>query len=306
MPPMQEWNSPGVAPGLARPLSCAILANPAAGRLGQDRERSRLAGLARRLDCPVFGLDTVSPGEFREAAAEISRRAEVMLVAGGDGTFTDVLNSRLGGAVLGYLPFGTGNALRCALGIGLAGRAYLDKVRRREAAPVGVMEVNGARKALFASLGVDALTVLRYGELARAGRTGLYGYALAFARALADYAPGDLLVSGEDGRAETVQRNLAAIVSKHPFYGYGLRVNQGRITDAGLFFRSVSANLLALPGVLAAAALRREPRLGFLRRGRAFTVRSETDQCLQYDGEWGGRGREFHFAALPDYVRLIF
>ena len=301
----REPQAPGASPALRRPLPCAILANPAAGRLVRDRERGRLDAVARRLDCPVFGLDTASAGEFREAASELSRRAEVLLVAGGDGTFTDVLNSRLGGAMLGYLPFGTGNALRCALGIGLAGRAYLDKVRRREATPVGVMEVNGSRKALFASLGVDALTVLRYAEQAAAGRTGLVGYALAFARALAGYAPGDLRVAGAGGQVEEVRRNLAAIVSKHPFYGYGLRVNRGRITDSDLFFRSVSANPLALPGVLAAAALRREPRLGFLRRGPEFTVESDADQFLQYDGEWGGVGRRFHFAARPGYVRVI-
>lgn len=288
-----------------RRLPCAILANPAAGRLGRDRERGRLDALARRLDCPVFGLDTASAGEFRDAAAELSRRADVLLVAGGDGTFTDVLNSRLGGAVLGYLPFGTGNALRSALGIATGGAAYLDKVRRCQASPVGVMEVNGSRKAFFASLGVDALTVRRYTDLTEAGHYGLLGYVRAFVQALGSYSPGTLRITGEDGRTEEVRRNLACIISKHPFYGYGLRVNQGRITDHGVFVRAVTANPLVLPGVLLSAALGRKPRLGFLRHGLSFTVASDTDQCLQYDGEWGGTGREFHFAALPDYVRVI-
>ncbi len=293
------------SPGLRRSLPCAILANPAAGRMGRERAQERLTALARGLDCPVFGLDTASAGEFRDAAAEVSRRAEVMLVAGGDGTFTDVLNSRLGGAVLGYLPFGTGNALRSALGIGQAGRDYLDKVRRRQASPVGVMEVNGSRKAFFASLGVDALTVRRYTDLTEAGHYGFLGYARAFAQALGSYSPGTLRVTGEHGRTEEVRRNLACIVSKHPFYGYGLRVNQGRITDQGLFVRAVTANPVVLPGVLLSAALGRKPRLGFLRHGLSFTVSSDAEQCLQYDGEWGGTGREFAFAALPDYVKVI-
>jgi len=296
---------PGAAcasPAVRLRRGVAVVANPAAGRLRGGRSRGRLDAVARSLGAPVLGLDCASAPEFRDCVGQASREFEVLLVAGGDGTFTDALNSERGPAALGYLPFGTGNALAWALGLPGARADYLERVRRGAGQAVGIMRVDGARKAFFASIGIDALTVRKYNET-RMGH-GLGRYALAFAAALAEHDPADLEIRDGD-EVHRVPRALATIISKHPFYGYGLRVNRGAITDPCLHVRAYNRSRLASLKALAAAALKVAPTTGVFHRGTAFTIACDRDQALQLDGEWGGTGREFHFEMLPEGLRLI-
>ncbi len=295
-----------VFPVSRRQGGVAIVANPAAGRLRREGQRERLGGISRSLRAPVLGLDCGSAPEFRDCVGQASREFGVLLVAGGDGTFTDALNSERGRAALGYLPFGTGNALAAALGIGPGLDGYLDRVRRGAGTPVGVLLLDGARKAFFASLGIDALTVRKYGELAVGPKKGLGRYALAFGAALASFRPVDLEIRDAGGGAvRRVRRPLATIVSKHPFYGYGLRVNRGELADPYLHVRSYDLPRLASLKALAAAALKVAPTTGVFHKSRAFTIACDGEAPLQLDGEWGGTGREFRFEVLADSLRLI-
>jgi diacylglycerol kinase family enzyme len=177
------------------------------------------------------------------------------------------------------------------------------------------------RKAFFASLGVDALaarlyarsangapagigTQARKGAPAMGGR-GLAGYAAAIVRALREHVPASLRIEAPGGRVEEVPRSLAAIVSRHPFYGYGLRVNRGRITDSLLHLRVIGSGPLSVPGILARAALRREPRKGLFLEGDRFRIACDRDQPVQVDGEEAEEGRELAFELLPAFLRLL-
>lgn len=293
------------SPALLRRKSVAIVANPAAGRMRKDRSRDRLGSIADALGAPVLGLDCGSAEEFRTCVGDASREFPSLLVAGGDGTFTDALNSRRGDAALGYLPFGTGNALATALGLsGGSWERYLDRVRSGAGTKVGVMLVNGERKAFFASVGIDALTVRKYNEMPERMGKGLARYAVAFGAALAEYRPVDLEIR-EDATVRRVRGGLATIISKHPFYGYGLRVNRGDLLDPYLHVRSYNLGRLNSLKALAAAAFKVTPTTGVFHKGTSFTVHCEGEQALQLDGEWGGTGSDFHFEVLPDSLRLI-
>lgn len=298
------WNvTEQKTPTVRRHHEYAVVANPAAGRMRREQGRERVRAIANELNAPVLGLDCGSVDEFRICVAEASRACDVVLVAGGDGTFTDALNAPRGDAVLGYLPFGTGNALGSALG-GSLGSDYLDRVRRKAGTDVGVMLVNGDRKAFFASLGVDALTVRKYNELAIWNRKGLVRYGLAFAAALAEFKPANVTMR-DDGVVRRADGALATIISKHPFYGYGLRVNRGDLTDPYLHVRSINYGLLRTAKAMTAAAFKVTPTIGVFHKGEAFTVTSDTDQAFQCDGEWCGMGNEFHFEVLPRHLRII-
>ena len=95
----------------------AIIANPKAGRLSVDQKWLVLKKVSQVLDADVHGLDTASTGELTRCAVELSTKCDVLVVAGGDGTLSKVINaiypSRLS---LAYLPLGTGNAIRRTLG----------------------------------------------------------------------------------------------------------------------------------------------------------------------------------------------
>ena len=297
------YNATVKAPTVRRRRDCAVVANPAAGRIRHERGRERVRAIADELKAPVLGLDCASVDEFRACVAEASRQCDVVLVAGGDGTFTDALNAPRGDAALGYLPFGTGNALGSALGCG-QGCDYLERVRRKAGTDVGVMLVDGERKAFFASLGVDALTVRKYNELPVWNRKGLVRYGLAFAAALAEFRPTDVTVR-DAGTMKHATGALATIISKHPFYGYGLRVNRGDLTDPYLHVRSINYGLLRTAKAMTAAAFKITPTTGVFHKGESFTITAAHPQAFQCDGEWCGTGREFHFEVLPRHLRII-
>lgn len=291
------------APGRLPRSDYAIVANPAAGRMSREQTRDRLRAIGRQLNAPVLGLDSTSAEDFRDCVADVSRGCEVLLVAGGDGTFTDALNADRGGAALGYLPFGTGNALGSALGLS-ACSDYLDRVRRKSGQTVGVMLINGERKAFFASLGVDALTVRKYNELKIWNHKGLVRYGLAFAAAMAEYRPADVVIHDQDVELHAAS-SLATIISKHPFYGYGLKVNRGDLTDPYLHVRSFNRGRLRMAKAMAAAAFKIAPTTGVFHKGTSFSITTDNEQAFQCDGEWCGTGTEFQFEVLPDHLKLI-
>jgi len=273
--------------------------------MGRESSRQRLDLIARSLGCPVLGLDSTSRQDFRACVAEASRSFRSLLVAGGDGTFADVINSLQGEVVLGFLPLGSGNALDFALGRPRSVRAYLTKVLNQDWTRVSVMLCNGCRKSLFASLGIDALTVKKNNELSLFQHNSFFKYALSLAAALGSFEPGQIEVRSP-GLVRQFSGNLATIIAKHPFYGYGLRVSRGAaLTDPHLCLRVVNSPRLAAPALLAAAALKRRPAGGFFGRAKRFEIISAKEEWLQCDGDLAGRGKEFVFEVLPDHLKLI-
>jgi diacylglycerol kinase (ATP) len=109
-------------------------------------------------------IATTGPGHAGEIARqEVDRGAELILVAGGDGTINEVVNGMAFSDVpLGVLPAGTANVLACELGIGKsmerAAEALADTVLERVA--LGSI-ANGSDESkryflLMAGAGLDA------------------------------------------------------------------------------------------------------------------------------------------------------
>ena len=170
-------------------LDYAILANPAAGRMTRLHSREKLSLLSATLSCPVFGLDTQSVSEFQALAATLSRRADVLIIAGGDGSFVDAINNLEGNPVLAFLPLGSGNALGKALSLPEFGHGYIDFIRRKKWESIGLLRVNESRKCFFAGLGVDALTI-KLLETRTSSSHNVFKYSFSLAAALARYRPG--------------------------------------------------------------------------------------------------------------------
>jgi len=301
---------------------CVIVANPAARRLQRSQPRRRLERLAGDLGCPLLGLDCGSPADFRQCVAAVSKTAEVVLVAGGDGTFADALNALCGDPILGFVPCGSGNALRWALRQAGAAPVTAATVARRRSRRIGVMLCDGTRKALLAGVGLDALVCRHYqaaaspaaalaptqagGAAAPIGgrRGGFARYALAVARAAGEYRRPQMWIGDGAGRT-SLGRCLGVIVGKQPYYGYGLRVNRGGLAEPSLWLRAVRWPAPMLPVLLAMAACGRWPRPDVFATGDVLTVHSSEPAWLQCDGEAVWQSRRFVFELLPAHVRLL-
>jgi diacylglycerol kinase (ATP) len=95
-----------------------LVTNPAAGS-ADDQLRGELLDALR----PAGSFEVVEPSDaksFDEEVGMAARDAELVVVAGGDGTFNRTVNAlrtRLDAVVLGLVPMGTGNDLARTLGV---------------------------------------------------------------------------------------------------------------------------------------------------------------------------------------------
>lgn len=94
----------------------AIIANPASGKKNIAQKYSLLVRAAEILNAEIHGLDTTTPEDFCQYARELANRCDVLVIAGGDGTLSDIINSiDTAQKPVAFLPFGTGNAMQHAL-----------------------------------------------------------------------------------------------------------------------------------------------------------------------------------------------
>ena len=88
-----------------------MIVNPMAGAASAERKAQALHAIKEVLgDCEIRGEDTRSREEFMQCAVELAREVEVLIVAGGDGSFSDAINAVDASAVLAFLPLGSGCA----------------------------------------------------------------------------------------------------------------------------------------------------------------------------------------------------
>jgi diacylglycerol kinase (ATP) len=95
-----------------RPSSLAVIINPTAGHRYAARMHARLRAALEAADVRFELVSTERPLHASALTRELSKSFDVIVAAGGDGTVHEVvtgLHASRSGAVLGIIPFGTGN-----------------------------------------------------------------------------------------------------------------------------------------------------------------------------------------------------
>jgi diacylglycerol kinase (ATP) len=282
-----------------------IIANPVAGRMPAETRRALLARAAAILNADINGLETRSADAFSQCARQVASECDVMVVAGGDGTFSQVFNTLGDDApVLAYLPFGTGNALSHALGCrgGVAAAAH--RIRSGRLREVDLVNCDDRRRGFLVSLGIDGSAIARYERMTSGGRGGLGAHVKAAVGAyFRDYrAPGARVTI--DGRTDTVSALLSLLVVKQPYYGFGLKmVPEARWDDGRLHALWLTDDIKSiLLGAASAATVGN--RAGRYRPGRRVAIELKAPVTLQIDGEACWRERRFRFSVLPKALKI--
>lgn len=228
-------------------------------------------GLAPRLADAMGRFETrftAGPRDAIRIAAEGAASGfERLLVAGGDGTASEVVTGVLGASLgerteIGFLPLGSGGDLLRALGIprdlGLA-LAMLRKENRRriDAGRVQWVGDDGARCTSWfvnsASVGMSGLvTRLVTANTKRLGSTG--AFLLGTIEGLARYQPAPASVS-VDGEVVHEGPLVLATSSNGRFFGSGMRVAPEAELDDG------ELDFVIVPGMSKAHLLARLPKL---------------------------------------------
>ncbi|GHG79565.1 diacylglycerol/lipid kinase family protein [Pseudodonghicola xiamenensis] len=203
-------------PGSERVLRFRIIHNPRAAMKRAVRFNAVLAEL-RAAGHEYEIVTTARAGDAASFARQTTRdMADVLVVAGGDGTVNDALQG-IGPTTppLGILPLGTANVLAHEIGIGTDPGRIARCLMQGAILPVRPGVVNGHRFMMMAGVGLDAQVVsdLRRGIKRRFGKAA---YLIEVTRTLRRWPCDDICLTadgGEDHRAATV------VISRGKRYG---------------------------------------------------------------------------------------
>jgi len=289
-----------------------LLYNPAAGRI---RQRPAMVDEAfdalRRMAGHMTRVATEGPGTAgRQAAEAVAAGADLVLVAGGDGTVNEALQGIAGThAALGIIPAGTANVTAMEIGLGKKNRTALPGLLRSEAVriSIGSLKAGNAPERYFlamAGVGLDASIVRRVSPRFKT-RFGKLSYWYAGFTTLGQRLPEFNATSGGES-----MRLSFALLSRVKNYGGDLEIARHaniRLPKLALvsfegpntfrylkYFGGVLLNKLdGMSGV----------RLDLVEE---FAVESEPDggPDLQVDGEYAGQGAA-HVKVVGDALTLL-
>lgn len=291
-------------------MKYGILINPRAGTRSLAWKKRCLERLMELLgpDCAAAGLDTAGAAQLCAAAQQLAARVSVLIIAGGDGTISDVINALPcdgdSGPVLGLVPIGSANALARALSlpsdlIQAAARIRSGKPRR-----IDLVLCDNERRAIMTAVGIEADVLRRRDAWLARGLRGAVPYFLATAGAIFGYERTDTCVA-VDGIRYEVARAVSAIVTKIPSYAFGLNlVPQAHLDDGQLHL--LTGNLDTWPLICALAKAFFAPnQAGLYRCGRQILIETAQPRWLETDGELFRRATHFEFRILPAAVTIL-
>jgi diacylglycerol kinase (ATP) len=283
----------------------AIVANPASGKMTIEQKRSALARAADILKAEIHGLDTKTSEEFRQCVRELATGCDVLVTAGGDGTISDVINAVDTRQIpIAYLPLGTGNSMRYALGYrgSLAGISM--RIRDGKIREYDLIGCGENRRAFMTSIGIDGTVIQLRDRYLSLGVTGfraylqstLKAYFKAFRRVIARVAV--------DERRFEIRNLLSLLVVKQPYYGFAMKIVPGaRWDDGQLHLLCVNSGLLvSLFGVMTAFTIGN--RVGDYHTARRVAVELERPLVQQIDGSDAREADSYAFRVLPNALKL--
>lgn len=286
-------------------MKFGLIVNPAAGPTNAQRKDRTLQTIQVILgDCEIRGLDTKSREEFMQCAAELAREVEVLIVAGGDGTFSDAINALDSQTTFSYFPFGSGCALRYALDLPPQLTRIARRIKEGRLRLYDLILCDGQRKAFMTSVGLEADIIHRREALRDSGVNGPQAYAVAtFGSFFTELERTDMSIS-LDGEELSVPNAVTAIVTKIPYYGYKMKVVPNAVFDDGrLHLLAINSGWAELVGGMANAFLY-ENKLGIYRQAREIRITTRRERYAQVDGNIYRQGTSFEFKVLPQALRM--
>jgi len=283
----------------------AIITNPAAGKMTLDQKRSALAEAAKILDSKIHGLDTLTADDFTQCTRGLASHCDVLVVAGGDGTLSHVINSiDTTRTVIAYLPLGTGNAMRHALKYKGRLADIAMRIRDGKIREYDLISCDGKKRALMASVGIEGRVIRSREKYLAQGEAGFKTYLKAL---LGTYFKNDKRENATvttDESTFVVRNMISLMVVKQPYYGYGMKVvPKARLDDRKLHVLCITSGLfmLLIGGVTAFTI---GNRVGKYFTGQKVGVRLERPVELQIDGSCARESDLFNFAVLPEALKL--
>lgn len=240
----------------------------------------------------------------------ISKGADAILAAGGDGTINEIVNGMIGSPVpLGILPVGTANVLACEMGMRTHAPAAAELLDSAVAARIAAGRIDSGSSAgrhflLMAGIGLDAMIVYHIDAEMKA-KLGKVAYWIGgfqqLGKKLIEF---DVRANGETHRCSF------ALASRVRNYGGDLNIAR-QVTLFADDFELVlfkGANSLPYLKYFAGVLTNQLPRISGVEVVRASSVEvsaaADPRVYIQIDGEYAGRGPA-KFEIVRDAVTLL-
>lgn len=263
-----------------------IISNPAAGRrrgLRLRRVAAHLVGLGAQVNL----RQTEGRGDAEAfAAGAAADGADVIAVAGGDGTINEVLNGLAAAPAppVALIPLGTANVLAIEIGLSLQPRSIATAIVHGPASPVCLGNANGRRFVMMLGIGFDAEVVRRVGPRLKrlAGRGAYVGHSLL---AAFSFPPRRYAVTIDGARYEAAS---LVIANGRSYAGRYTCAPQARLDqpalDVCLFREGGPAAALAYMAAVAAGRLHGLASVEIV-RGTRVRVAGPAGEPVQADGD---------------------
>lgn len=293
----------------ARPANSSrpatVILNPAAGRGKAGTLRVRIQALLEDAGFAPCMVESRAPGHATDLAAALGPEPGLVIVAGGDGTVSEVVNGLAQAArpdavlgPIGLLPMGSGNDFGATLGY----RSSLEhdirkmargQVRRLDLGYVRLQSPAGESRRYFDNsmgVGLEACVTMESYRIRRL--QGVLLYAWAAIRTLHSYRPPQMDVCCDLADGSRWRRNGATLmvtVGNGPRSGGGFRLTPDAEPDDGLLDAGVAAGISrwATLGLLPLAIFGKHtghPAVTMV-RGTAFCIDCPGGTPVQLDGE---------------------
>lgn len=264
-----------------------------------------LAQAARILQAGVYGLDTTSKEDFLACARDLAEQCDVLVVAGGDGSLSDIINGiDTREKPIAYIPLGSGNAMGHALCLRGSIAEVATRIREGQVRDFDLIQCDERRLAYMASIGLEGAVIQRRNAYKAKGTSGFKAYLMAFLTAYAKEFRGVHAAIAVNGRRHETSSLLSLMIMKQPYYGYGLKVMpEARLDDRQLHVRVLRTGWISslVGGV---TSLTVGNRAGLYEAAEEVSVVLEAPSLMQADGDLAWEAKEFHFRVLPGALRM--
>ena len=283
----------------------AIITNPVSGKMTVDQKRAVLTEVAEILGAEIHGLDTIRASDLAECAQDLVTRCDVLVIAGGDGTLSDIINAiDTARTPIAYLPMGTGNAMMRALKYKGSLTDMARRIRDGAVHEYDLIHCDEKRRAFMASMGIEG-SIIRLRERYRL--QGTMGFKAYFKAVFMAYVREYKRTTGRmtvDDMTFEVKDLLSLMVTKQPYYGFGMNVvPEARLDDCQLHILSINSGVFESV-IGAITSFVGGNRIGHYRTSRQLTVDLERPLILQVDGNDAWEADTFKFKVLPNALKI--
>lgn len=167
------------------------------------------------MGCDIDVRETQACGDAEAIARSAdSKRTDIVVAAGGDGTINEVINGLAGRSLpLGLIPLGTANVLAAEIGLSLSPQRIAQTIVEGVRRPVCLGRIDGHRFSVMAGIGFDAHVVAAVSAPLKR-LLGKGAYVFESVMEMIRYQPIEYALS-VDGRSE---RAASVIVANGHFY----------------------------------------------------------------------------------------